>query len=328
MALEQSIYEEAQNVLTERRTLANQRAALLHDRMRAQNPRVAEIDNALATSSAQVVRAVLDRTDVTAVVARIRDENLALQAELAELLHAAGETASDFEPQYTCPHCRDTGFVNHQRCACLEALLKEIAVARLAQSAQAKLPTFDELTTAYYPQTAENPAGMSPRARMEQVLHFCRQYAADFSAKSDSLLLCGPTGTGKTQVSLAIARAAAEKGFGVIYGSSGRLFHQLEREHFGRTDGDTLEKLSACDLLVIDDLGTEFTSPFYTACLYDLLNTRQLSGMPTVISTNLTLTQIAERYGEAIASRIIGAFQPLVFCGKDIRQIKREQQLG
>ncbi len=327
MALEQSIYEEAQNILTERRTLANQRAAQLHDRMRAQNPRVAEIDSALAASSAQVVRAVLDRADVTAVVARIRDENLALQAELAEILHEAGETVSDFEPRYTCPLCRDTGFADNKRCACLETLLKEIAVAKLSQSAQAKLPAFDELTTAYYPDTADTPSGMSPRARMERVLTFCRQYADDFSAESDSLLLCGPTGTGKTQVSLAIARVAAEKGFGVVYGSAGRLFHQLEREHFGRTDGDTLEKLAACDLLVIDDLGTEFTSPFYTACLYDLLNTRQLAGLPTIISTNLTVAQIAERYGEAIASRIIGAFQPLVFSGKDIRQIKREQQL-
>ena len=325
MPLEQSIYEEAHNILTERRTRANQQAAQLQDRMRAQNPRVAQVERALAASSAQVVRAVLDRSDVTAVVARIRDENLALQTELATILREAGETVTNFEPQHTCPLCRDTGYVDQKRCACLDALLKELAVQHLERSAQVKLPTFDSLTTAYYPDTVEN--GMSPRARMERVLDFCRHYAADFSNESESLLLCGPTGTGKTQVSLAIARMAAEKGFGVVYGPAGRLFHQLEREHFGRADGDTLEKLSACDLLVIDDLGTEFTGPFYTASLYELLNTRQLAGLPTIISTNLSLGQIAERYGEAVASRVIGAFQPIVFVGRDIRQVKREQLL-
>ncbi|MBQ7302861.1 MAG: ATP-binding protein [Clostridia bacterium] len=325
MPLEQSIYEESHNILTERRTRANQQAAQLQDRMRAQNPRVAQVERALAASSAQVVKAVLDRADVTAVVARIRDENLALQTELATILREAGETVTNFEPQYTCPLCRDTGYVDQKRCACLDALLKELAVQHLERSAQVKLPTFDSLTTAYYPDTAEN--GMSPRVRMERVLDFCRHYAADFSNESESLLLCGPTGTGKTQVSLAIARTAAEKGFGVVYGPAGRLFHQLEREHFGRADGDTLEKLSACDLLVIDDLGTEFTGPFYTASLYELLNTRQLAGLPTIISTNLSLGQIAERYGEAVASRVIGAFQPIVFVGRDIRQVKREQLL-
>jgi DNA replication protein DnaC len=140
-------------------------------------------------------------------------------------------------------------------------------------------------------------------------------------------LLRGPAGTGKTHLSLAIAGEVAATGRQVIYGSVQRLLRQLEKEHFGREEGDSLDKLEVCDLLILDDLGTEFATPFYTSTLYDLINTRLLAGRPTVISTNLNLKQLAERYGVQIASRIGGCFQPLLFAGQDIRQQKLMRRL-
>ena len=114
-----------------------------------------------------------------------------------------------------------------------------------------------------------------------------------------------------------------ENGFSVVYQPSGRLFGLLEEEHFGRRSGNTLETVLSCDLLVIDDLGTEFETSFVAATLYTIINTRMLDGLPTVISTNLTQEGLQSRYGDQTVSRITGAFEPLLFVGKDIRQQKR-----
>ena len=126
---------------------------------------------------------------------------------------------------------------------------------------------------------------------------------------------------------VAIARQAAEKGHAVIYGPAQVLLHQLEKEHFGRAEGNSEDMLLACDLLVLDDLGTEFASPFYVSCLYNLINTRMLEGRTIILSTNLNQNQLKERYGDQITSRITGTFVPLLFMGRDIRQQKRQEKL-
>lgn len=212
-------------------------------------------------------------------------------------------------------------------CRCMEALLKEEACRRLSEMSAMELTDFDRMSLDYYPEEKDPRTGVSPRERMRGVLAYCRSYAENFVLPADSLLLRGPTGTGKTHAALAIARAAAERGFGVIYGPAQVLLHRIEKEHFGRAEGESEDVLESCDLLILDDLGTEFGSAFYTSCLYNIINTRMLSRLPTVISTNLTQAQLQERYGDQIASRITGTFVPLVFAGRDIRQLKNEQRL-
>lgn len=328
MALDRDVYAEIEDILAQRRSAANQRAAALRERMRTQYPQIITIEQKMAASAGQVVQAILLGNDTDAAVARVRDENLALQQQLREILHAAGETVDNFEPVYTCPLCKDTGAVDGHLCGCFDALQKELAVKRLTRFARVEPPTFDQLTLQYYPAEPDAADGSSPRSRMERVLGFCRRYGEEFTPEAKSLLLRGATGTGKTQASLAIARLAAEKGYSVIYGPAGQLLHRLEREHFGRAEGNSMEEMLECDLLVIDDLGTEFSGSFAASRLYDLINTRLLSGLPTIISTNLTADQMAERYGEAITSRIIGVFQPVMFFGKDIRLEKLRRTIG
>jgi DNA replication protein DnaC len=133
---------------------------------------------------------------------------------------------------------------------------------------------------------------------------------------------------GKTHLALAIAAQVVQAGYGVIYGSVGPLFHRMEQEHFGRAEGDTLTQLSECDLLVLDDLGMEFDSDFSRSCLYTILNNRLLEERPTIISTNLGFAALKNRYGDQIASRIGGGFEPLLCVGKDIRQLIRRQSMG
>ena len=328
MGYSREVYDAALAALEKRRIDAVNRAAALKDRMAAKYPRVREIEAMMAGCSVQVAKAVLDGGDVEAAVERIKNENLALQAELAALLAAEGEDARDFEPRYTCPRCGDTGYAGGQVCACLKNLMREEACRRLSRTVSMELTSFDDIRLSYYPETPVDPrSGLSPRQWMGDVLAFCRDYAENFGPGAENLLFSGPTGTGKTHLSLSIARAATEKGYGVVYGPAQVLLRRLEKERFGRQTGDSEEMLLECDLLILDDLGTEFASPFTTSCRYNIVNTRLLEARPTIVSTNLQPPELLERYGQQIASRMVGSYRTLLFMGQDIRQLRAAERL-
>lgn len=328
MAYSQEVYQTAMAEIDRRRTAAEAEAVEFRRRMTGRIPRLAEIERQMAQSSTQVAQTILGGGDIDKAVAAIKQANLALQEEMAEILRQAGQSRTDFEPHYTCPACGDTGYAQGRLCGCLQALLREEACRRLSQMAAMRLTSFDEMDLACYPAEVDPRLGQSPRDRMRDVIAYCRGYADHFSPASPSLLLTGPTGVGKTHAALAIARQAAEQGYGVIYGPAGTLLGRLEKEHFGRMEGDSETLFIDCDLLILDDLGTEFTGPFYTACLYNLINSRLLGGRPTIISTNLGRAELVDRYGEQTASRILGAYEPLAFFGRDIRQIQAARRRG
>lgn len=328
MAYSREIYESAMEELNRRRIDAHTKAAALRERMVAKCPRLAEIEREMSSASMQVARAVLDGGDVTATVNRIRERNLAIQQEMADILQQEGCSVRNFAPQYACPACEDTGYADGHICDCLTNLLKEEACKRLSDMAHMKLTSLDDLKLSYYPDTPDAQGSLTVRDRMKGILEFCRAYAEGFSTDSKSLLFRGPTGTGKTHVSLAIARAAAEKGYSVVYGPAQMLLHQLERERFGKAEGDSERTMLECDLLILDDLGCEFGSSFTVAALYNIVNTRILSGLPTIISTNFDQAQLQERYGDPIVSRLNGEYIPLIFAGRDIRQILARERMG
>lgn len=327
MSYRREVYEAAMAELSRRReaaeAVAAQRRAVVTQRI----PRLAEIESELRSGVTQLTAALAARQNPAAFMAEMAERNLALQAEMAQLLREAGCDFTDFEPPYTCPICGDTGYTDSKMCTCLETLIQQENCRRLSAETGMQLTDFDDMQLRYYPNETEPVLGRSPRAHMADVIEYGKQYAAHFSEQSPSLLLCGPTGVGKTHFSLAVVRAAAQKGLRVVYGSAQTLLHRLEREHFGRQEGDSEQLMCTVSLLVLDDLGVEFTSPFYTASLYNIINSRILAGLPTVISTNLTAKQLQERYGDAISSRIVGHYVPLVFVGNDIRQIKAQEQL-
>lgn len=329
MGYSREIYDAAMAKLEQRRTEASAKAAALHDDMINRYPRIREIEREMAGSSLQVAKAVLDGGNVERAVEQIKAINLGLQKELADILHAAGRQEKDFEPHYTCACCRDTGYTPQGGvCSCLKSLLKDEACKRLSRTISMDLTSFEDMKLSYYADTPDPRMGKSPRDRMKDVLEYCRHYADTFSSEAGNLLFRGPTGTGKTHVSLAIARAAAEKGYGVVYGPVQVLLHRLEKEHFGRAEGNSEDMLNDCDLLILDDLGTEFASPFYVSCLYNIINTRLLEHRPTIISTNCEQAQLMDRYGEQITSRLIGHYEPIRFWGKDIRQIKAAERMA
>lgn len=184
--------------------------------------------------------------------------------------------------------------------------------------------SFEQFRLDYYPDREDPKFGVNIRTIMEKTFQTCRRYAQNFSERSANLLFSGDTGLGKTFLSACIARTVADNGYSVMYESAGHLFGNLERAKFTSDEQARKEadKYTACDLLIVDDLGTEMPGQFTTTALYTLVNDRLLSGKPTIISTNLTIEEFEKRYNRQIASRLRGSYTRIPFMGEDIRVMK------
>ncbi len=325
MAYDPQVVQMARQQLAQRAQTARDRAAALRREMTGRIPRIKEIERELAATMPTLTNAILSGD--AAAVEKIKEYNLALQQELATILRQAGCGVDSFAPQFTCPVCHDTGYVDGHICSCYLKLLQEEACKHLSRLSAMKLTDFDSLEMAYYDVVTDSQLGVPPRQQMGDIIAYCRAYASHFHPAADSLLLTGATGTGKTHLSLAIAKAVTEAGYGVVYGSVGPLLRRLEDERFGRAEGDSESQMVSCDLLILDDLGMEFDTPLGRSFIYNILNARLLENRPTIISTNLSPTALKARYGDQIASRISGGFEPLLCVGKDMRQVLRQRKM-
>ena len=289
----------------------------------ARVPRIQEIDIQLRRTMAQAAQAAfLQGGDGRELLEKARLQNLELQQERAIL------AMENFEEGYLddspiCDKCGGSGYIGSNMCECLTELCrqeqkKEVSV--LSGSREA----FNQFRLDYYPDRIDPKYGASPRTIMERNLKICRTYALTFAPSAGNLLFVGGTGLGKTFLSACIARAVADRGYSVVYESAGHLFGKLEQAKFSPSEEARREaaRFSECDLLILDDLGTEMPGQFVTAAFYTLLNDRILAGKPMVISTNLNIDEAARRYSPQIASRLQGSFQGLTFVGEDIRILK------
>ena len=286
-------------------------------------PRLQEIDRQLRETMVLAAQAAFSQSaDARQAMEAVKQSNLALQAERQQLLDRQfGQGYLDETP--VCPHCGGAGYVGSTMCRCLETLCKEEQKKELSYFAGGE-ESFAQFRLDYYPQQADPRYGASPRAIMEKNFQACIKYAQNFSVSSGNLLFVGGTGLGKTFLSACIAKEVAEKGYSVVYETAGHLFTKLEKAKFSNDEEmkREVEWLSGCDLLFIDDLGTEMPGQFVTASLYTLVNDRLLSGKPMVISTNLNVDEMSRRYSPQIASRLYGGFTRLTFVGEDIRVLK------
>ncbi|MDD6022556.1 MAG: ATP-binding protein [Oscillospiraceae bacterium] len=325
MGYDKKIYAEAKRQLALRKQKAESGQKARHDEICLKFPEILRLEREMAKTGAEAVRAIGMGADAQKYIDEISAQNLRAQRLREKILTENGYDKDYLKVQYTCEKCRDTGLCGAYVCDCYNKLVKQIAFEELSRSSPMKLSTFESFKVKYYPDELDPTTGVVPREHMTNILHFCRLYAAKFSTDSQSLLMYGKTGLGKTHLSLAIAGEAVNKGFAVIYDSTPNIMNRLESEHFGRSSpgGDTLGMLSSCDLLILDDLGAEFQTSFTVSCLYNIVNNRLLSSLPTIISTNLDPRELEEKYTQRIASRFVGTYINLGFCGNDIRQIKK-----
>lgn len=277
----------------------------------------AELDDALAATASRIMGAAMQgREGLDERIAEIKQETVDMRLAMAELLKNAGYPADYADVHYECAACGDTGFIGTKMCSCFRRALtlrgyESAGVARLIAT-----QSFDTFSLDYY---RRDPQVFS---RMQHNFETAQNFARSFAPKnSPSLLFIGGTGLGKTHLSSAIAKEVIDRGFDVLYDSAMHVFAAFENARFHGGADDT-DRYLTVELLILDDLGTELGGAFTTACLYDIINTRLVRGLPTVMSTNLSAGELADRYGERIASRLFGEYTPLVFCGEDVRKEK------
>ena len=285
-----------------------------------QIPRLWEIDRLLRQTMAAAVQTAFSKGgDVQVAMQQVRQENLRLQQERRGLIEA------NFRPGWldetsVCSHCGGSGYIGSTMCRCLSQLCLEEQKKELSLLAGSDA-SFDQFRLEYYEDAVAPNLGVNIRTVMAKTFDICLQYARNFSASSENLLFSGDTGLGKTFLSACIAKEVATKGFSVAYESAVHLLTNMERAKFenDETAREKVQRYTDCDLMIIDDLGTEIVGQFTLTALYTLINDRILSGKPTIISTNLTTDGIARRYNPQIASRLRGNFRRVAFVGEDIR---------
>ena len=297
---------------------AKEAAEARREELHRKLPQVAEIDRALSATGLRIMREALKGKEGLDVRIRKLEEgnNLLLEAR-REILRANGYPEDYSSVHYECEECQDIGFVNGKMCKCMR---RALTLAGYESSGVLKLiekQNFDTFDLNYY-KGAE-------RRNMEQILEISKDYALNFHDDTmRNLLFMGDTGLGKTHLSSAIAKVVVDRGFDVVYESAQKIFSDFEAEKFGRVpQGENrTERYLACDLLIMDDLGTEMQSAFTVSCLYYLINTRLINEKSMVISTNIDKEEFSRQYTDRITSRLLGEFTVCVFAGTDIRSQK------
>lgn len=322
MSYGRDVYDEALARLKKKHGVCEMITAERRALLREANPRFGEIEAELRRTSSELF-AALRSADGEAAFKTVMEKNRALQTERVRLLTDAGLPADYLDDIFSCDKCRDEYFVDGKMCDCYKKELRATAYERLNASSRLKPTSFDDFDLKYYSDEPDDALGESPREHMSDVLAYVKRYASEIRTRRDSLLFTGGTGLGKTHLSLAVAKEAVDSGLGVIYDSVPSLMMKLENERFGRGDEGFSDAVCSCDLLVLDDLGAEHNTASTRTFLYTIVNSRIMAALPTIISTNLSVSELSEHYSDAVYSRLTGDYTPIRFYGSDIRLKKK-----
>lgn len=320
MKFSEDVYIKAEAELKKRRDNAEQLADMRRKQLITKFPELLEIENTIRDAALEVIKGL--GSGKTVNVESLAEKNLSAQKEKSELLKKNGYPEDYLEPQYSCKLCNDSGILGGKLCSCHLELLKKISMSEYSCSSVLAISTFDTFDLKYYSTEKDKNVGYSPREYMEASVDFLKSYCDNFNKISGSFFFTGGTGLGKTHLSLAVMNKVTEKGYSVFYGSADNIIKQMEKERFGRSNGDIEEEIENADLLIIDDLGTEFKTAFSETAVYQLINNAILNSKPMIISSNLSITELEERYGQRVVSRL-NSFEVINFIGTDIRQIKK-----
>lgn len=314
------IHQKAEKILEQRRQGSALDAEMRAAEIKEKLPEINEIQGKLSRIGLEISKLFFYDGDPQQKVDELRSESKALVKKRGEILKKNGYDENAMQQEHICPVCEDRGFINGRMCACHKQLLKDIMRDHLSNLAPMDSCTFDSFDTNYYPNEPMDNS-IVPRVRAEKILEASRRYAQNFSQNSKNLIFLGKTGLGKTHLSLAIANVVVNKGYYVCYGTSQNICEDLRAEMFGREAkiSYTTDEVLGCDLLIIDDLGTEIDNQYNIASLYNIINSRILSKKPTIISTNYDFSELLEKYDQRITSRISGEYTQLQLFGTDIR---------
>jgi len=323
-----TVYEKATQIIAERKENRRREIERRKNEVFSVIPRVREIEEELDRFGIRMLNLIAEgQYDEKQAVSSITAQNKEFLKERERLLVSAGFDKDYLEIPFSCENCEDSGFVGGKLCNCLQNEITAIALKEANLSKLLSEQTFENFKLSYYSDEYVPEYGCSPRENMQAILTECKSFAQNFDTTDENLLLCGSCGLGKTYLSSAIANELIKKGKDVLYVSSNALFPILEDMHFGREVSEEaayiIKKADECELLILDDLGSEFVTQFTSAELFRIINNRLLGGRKMIISTNLNRSMLKNTYNERIASRITGGFSILEFLGDDIRSIKK-----
>lgn len=326
MRTRNELYQAALRTVSARRQRAKAAAQDARAQAEAAVPELRAAEDALRACGVRCALAGArgaGRAEAAAALAEARQKRDALLA-------ASGRSPQALEPKFTCPLCQDTGVAQGKTCQCVRREMQRLRREEIEAMSSLSVTRFDTMKLDYYPNTRDPQTGRSVRQYMAELLADLQDYAAAFDLDSENLMFTGNAGLGKTHAALAVAGAALDKGYDVIYISSPDFFSRVETLHFGSDPAGEkdalLETVTGADLLILDDLGTEFNSSFVISTLYSLLNDRLGRRRPTILTTNITDGTLLEKlYTEKVASRI-SAFVPYRFLGDDIRLKKAMEE--
>ena len=332
MAYDGKIMRRALQQFEEDRRTREERFQARRESIFRRQPRLREIEDELRSTMSRIITSALRHgTDPGPAVEVLREENLRIQEEKRQLLTQMGLPQDCLDEKPACALCGDTGYRNGQVCRCLRQYYAREQQKELSRMLDLGSQSFDTFSLDWYSQEYDADYGRSARENMETVYDVCADYAHQFGKRPGNLLLFGAPGLGKTFLSAAIAREVSSNGWSVVYDTAGRIFQRFEAQKFTRReDQETaadVERVLNCDLLILDDLGTEMTTAFVQSALYQIVNTRLMEKKSTILNTNLMPGEIARRYSPQLASRIEGEYQLLPFFGEDIRKLKKKHSL-
>ena len=307
-------YDRVKEEIEKRRQNSIAEADRRNEELREISSEIRDIDEELSGTGFKIFKAACAGEDISP----IKERNLELNRRRTDIIVSLGYPEDYTKVKYNCPDCQDSGFIGGTRmCHCFREALVKATIASSGIGNLIDSQSFENFDLNWY---KSDPEAYS---KMTDIYREARSYVEHFHEKRGNLLLVGPTGVGKTHISTAIAREIINRGYDVIYDSVQNIISDFEADKFRSGYGqyeNKSDKYLNCDLLIIDDLGTEFSTQFSLSCLYNLINTRQNKGFATIVSTNYPLKELSNKYEDRIFSRLIGkGCQVLVFMGRDKR---------
>ena len=321
MALTQMQYDEIMREYESRRERARHNAEVARQEVLKVIPEYGEMEDKITELAVESAKRALDGDEEALKSARSEIDSLI--AKQSQLLTENGFPKDYLEEKYTCPDCKDTGYIDGmQKCHCLRQAILRYTYRQSNIEEVLKRENFDTLSFDYYTDAESE--------KMKGIIERCKRFTEEFDNKYENILLYGNVGVGKTFLTNCMAKALLDSGHSVIYFTSMRMFDTLSRELFQyNEDGswNVQKDIFSCDLLIIDDLGTENVNSFVASRLFDILNERDIRRRSTIISTNLTFEELGGRYTERNFSRIFGNYIILHPDVEDIRIRKRRSEI-
>ena len=330
MSVPQNIYKQIITKFDKKKLNAEHALELRKNEVYSVLPRIKQIDNLLFNTGLKLSRAIIEEpASPPKLLSLIQAEAYALESEKEEILKENGYSKDYLQVKYSCKKCNDMGFINNKRCTCFEQelMLAAYAVSNIKEILSAE--NFDNFNFEYYSDEKYPSQKLTPQENIKRIYQVAHDFAHNFDKQFTNLLFYGSPGTGKTYLCNCIAKDLLDAGKGVLYLTAFELFKLIEDDRFNKKDEETqertnfLDSIFKADLLIIDDLGTEFHTTLSNASFFNCINTRLLHKKSTVISTNLTLENLQKTYSTRIVSRVLGNYKTLEFYGRDIRQIKK-----